>query len=166
MDKIHDKNKSKPLSPNDLRVSGGGKKTPMIEITNLSGMLDCENTLLMSDSTAGCFIMPNKLPLHLGGDGRHWQKALQTATLSLALSFFIAAPVCAADTPPVPTLDRVKAENTTFINSAHSTYTLTAITDPYADLPENAIKVNISDKEYYYTPNAGDDTNALKTIEQ
>ena len=79
MDKIHDENKSKPLSPNDLRVSGG-KNTPMIEITNLSGMLDCENTLLMSDSTAGRFRMTKNTegrgetteftliipPLHLG----------------------------------------------------------------------------------------------------
>ncbi len=29
MDKIHDKNKSKPLSPNDLQVSGGGVKIPL-----------------------------------------------------------------------------------------------------------------------------------------
>ena len=41
---------------------GGGKKTPMIEIANLSGMPDCENTLLMSDSTAERFRMTNKLP--------------------------------------------------------------------------------------------------------
>ena len=123
--------------------------------------------------------MTNKLPRHLGeglktnynlktktegrGEGRHWQKALQTATLSLALSFFIAAPVCAADTPPVPTLDRVKAENTTFINSAHSTYTLTELTaDETA--PEGSITVNIADKTYYYTPNAGDNTNTLQLL--
>ena len=34
---------------------GGGKKTPIIGITTISGMLYCENTLLMSDSTAGRF---------------------------------------------------------------------------------------------------------------
>ena len=34
----------------------------MIEIANLSGMPDCENTLLMSDSTAERFRMTNKLP--------------------------------------------------------------------------------------------------------
>ena len=162
----------------------------MIEIANLPGMPDSENTPLMSDSTAGYFRMTNKLPRPLGegwgegwqnnsnptsktegrGEGRHWQKTLQTATLSLALSFFIAAPVMAADTPPVPTLDRVKAENTTFINSAHSTYTLKEIItynpyDPdYVEIPENAIIVNIGDKEYYYTPNEGDDTKTLQLV--
>ena len=82
MDKIYNKNKSKPLFPNDLRVSEGGKKTPMIEITNISGMPDCENTLLMSDSAAGRFRMTkntegrgeakeftlNSLPLPLGAN--------------------------------------------------------------------------------------------------
>ena len=29
MDKIYNKNKSKPLSPNDLRVSRGGVKRPL-----------------------------------------------------------------------------------------------------------------------------------------
>ena len=37
----------------------------MIEIANLSGMPDCENTLLMSDSTAGCFKTTTKC--HPGG---------------------------------------------------------------------------------------------------
>ena len=61
MDKIYNKNKSKPLSPNDLRVSEGGKKAPLIEIANISGMPDCENTLLVSDSTAGRFRMTKKV---------------------------------------------------------------------------------------------------------
>ena len=98
-----------------------------------------------------------------GGEGKHWQKALQTAALSLALSFFIAAPVCAADTPPVPTLDRVKEENTTFIDSAHLTYTLTEITDD-TTVAEGSITVNIGDKEYYYTPNKGDNINTLQLL--
>ena len=42
----------------------------MVEIANLSGMLDCENASLMSDSTAGCFKTTTKC--HPGGftDGR------------------------------------------------------------------------------------------------
>ena len=80
MDKIYNKNKSKPLSPNDLRVSGGGgKKTPLIEIANISGMLDCENASLMSDSTAGRFRMTNKLPRHLG-EGLKTNYNLKTKT--------------------------------------------------------------------------------------
>ena len=41
----------------------------MIEIANLSGMPDCENTLLMSDSTAGCFSMTKNTE----GRGEGWQ---------------------------------------------------------------------------------------------
>ena len=36
------------------------------------------------------------------GEGWHWQKALKTAALTLAMSFFIAAPAMANNTPPVP----------------------------------------------------------------
>ena len=55
MDKIYNKNKSK-----------GGKKTPLIGITTISGMPDYENALLMSDSTAGCLRITNKLPRLIG----------------------------------------------------------------------------------------------------
>ena len=141
---------------------------------------DSEHTRLVDESHAGRFRMTkntegrgeakeftlNILPLPLGegwGEGKHWQKTLQTATLSLALSFFIAAPVCAADTPPVPTLDRVKAENKNFINSSHPTYTLTELTaDETAT--EGSITVKIGDKTYYYTPNEGDNTNTLQLL--
>ena len=55
-----------------------------------------------------------------------------------------------ADTP-TPTLDRVKAQQSAFLNTDYSTYNLTEIT---ADVtaPEGAITVNIGGKEYFYTP--------------
>ena len=67
MCRSYNKNRLKPLSPNDFRVSGGGgKKTPLIGITTISGMPDYENALLMSDSTAGCLRITNKLPRLIG----------------------------------------------------------------------------------------------------
>ena len=131
----------------------------MIEITNISGMLDCENASFMSDSTAERFRMTKNTDVR--GEGRHWQKALHTAALSLALSFFIAAPVMAQ--APTPTLDRVKEENTNFINSTHLTYELKELTaDETAT--EGSITVKIGDKTYYYTPNEGDNTNTLQIL--
>ena len=62
---------------------------------------------------------------------------------------------------PVPTLDRVKSENTTFINSAHSTYELTELTDD-ATAPDGAITVKIGDTSYYYTPS--ENTDVLKSL--
>lgn len=53
MCRSYNKNRLKPLSPNDFRVSGGGKKTPLIGITNISGMPDYENALLVDESTTG-----------------------------------------------------------------------------------------------------------------
>ena len=52
---------------------------------------------------------------------------------------------------PIPTLDRVKTEQSAFLNTDHSTYSLTEVT---ADVtaPEGAITVNIGGKEYFYTP--------------
>ena len=51
----------------------------------------------------------------------------------------------------VTTLDRVKAEETAFLNTNSQTYTLREIT---ADVtaPEGAVMVKVGDKEYYYTP--------------
>ena len=66
---------------------------------------------------------------------------------------------------PVPTLDRVKSENTTFVNSAHSTYELTEITDD-TTVPDGSVTVKIGDKSYYYTPNSGDDTTILKLLSE
>ena len=96
--------------------------------------------------------MTEKSPLSLGegwGEGWHWQKALKTVALTLALSFFIAAPAMAAD--PVFTLDNIKEQNTAFINSQHAAYALTAL-GADEDVPEGAVLLNIGDKTYYYTP--------------
>ena len=76
-------------------------------------------------------------------------KLAQTAALTLALSFFIAAPAMAQD--PVFTLDNIKEQNTAFINSQHATYTLTAL-GADEDVPEGAVSLNIGDKTYYYNP--------------
>ena len=86
-------------------------------------------------------------------------KSLKTAALSLALTLCIAAPVMAE--VPVPTLDRVKSEQTTFLNSAHSSYALTELTDGTA-APEGSITVKIAEKTYYYTPS--ENTEVLKTL--
>ena len=86
-------------------------------------------------------------------------KSLKTAVMSLALTLCIAAPVMAE--VPVPTLDRVKSEQTTFLDSAHSSYALTELTDGTA-APEGSITVKIADKTYYYTPS--ENTEVLKTL--
>ena len=86
-------------------------------------------------------------------------KSLKTAALSLALTLCIAAPVMAE--VPVPTLDRVKSEQTTFLDSAHSSYALTELTD-WTAAPEGSITVKIADKTYYYTPS--ENTEVLKTL--
>ena len=91
--------------------------------------------------------MTEKSPLSLGegwGEGWHWQKALKTAALTLALSFFIAAP--AMTQAPVPTLDNLHNHSITMPDSSEvypeSAYTLTEIenADP-EDLPLNAITI-------------------------
>ena len=86
-------------------------------------------------------------------------KSLKTAALSLALTLCIASPVMAE--VPVPTLDRVKLEQTTFLDSAHSSYSLTELTDGTA-VPEGSITVKIAEKTYYYTPS--ENTEVLKTL--
>ena len=52
---------------------------------------------------------------------------------------------------PVPTLDKVKTEQSAFLSTDYSTNNLTEIT---ADVtaPDGAITVNIGGKEYFYTP--------------
>ena len=55
---------------------------------------DSEYTQSLQTRNNGRFRMTEKFPLSLGegwGEGWHWQKALKTAALTLALSLFIAA---------------------------------------------------------------------------
>ena len=66
-----------------------------------------------------------------------------------------------ADNVPVPTLDAVKAQQTTFLDETHSPYTLTALgADETA--PENTITVKIGDTSYYYTPT--DNSKVLQSL--
>ena len=94
------------------------------------------------------------------GEGWHWQKTLKTAALTLALSFFIAAPAMAADTPPVPA--SAQTDN--------SAYTLTKVEQPgtnvitkyeWSDTENKYLpvyyQVNLNKTEYGYT-DAADDT--------
>ena len=95
------------------------------------------------------------------GEGWHWQKTLKTAALTLALSFFIAAPAMAQ--APVPTLDRLNQEGTTIPDTnppqvyPESAYTLTEIenADP-ENLPQNAITLyDKTEVIKYYDPQTG-----------
>ncbi len=82
-------------------------------------------------------------------------KLAQTAALTLALSFFIAAPAMAQD--PVPTLDRLNQEGVTMPDSSEvypeSAYTLTEIenADP-SNLPQNAITLYDKNDDGTVTP--------------
>ena len=80
--------------------------------------------------------------------------ALLTAVVISTIS-----PSYASD--PVLTLDNLKTQHTQYLESEHSTYTLTEMTDT---VPEGAITVKIEDKTYYYTPNEGDNVTLLKTL--
>ena len=62
---------------------------------------------------------------------------------------------------PVPTLDRVKAEQSTFLKDTHQSYVLTELTGD-ATAPDGAITVNINDKTYYYTPS--DNAEVLQSL--
>ena len=75
---------------------------------------------------------------------------LNTKILTAAFVLSVIAMPALADVP-VPTLDRVKSEQSAFLDTDYSTYSLTEVT---ADVtaPEGAITVNIGGKEYFYTP--------------
>ena len=75
---------------------------------------------------------------------------LNTKMLTVAFVLSVIAMPALADVP-VPTLDRVKSEQSAFLDTDYSTYSLTEVT---ADVtaPEGAITVNIGGKEYFYTP--------------
>ena len=79
--------------------------------------------------------------------------------ISILLNFVLCAKSEAENSVPVQTLDKIKNEQTTYLNSNHSTYNLTEVTD---SAPENSITVKIGDKSYYYTPT--DNKEVLKTL--
>ena len=91
------------------------------------------------------------------------KRVIKSLCAAAFLGALIAYPQSSFAEVPVPTLDRVKTENTTFINSAHSSYTLTELTAD-TTAPEGSIIVNIGDKEYYYIPNEGDDIKTLQLV--
>ena len=132
---------------------GGGVKAPQSNMYKFAGCSfqsgnrsDSEHTHLVNESHVDRFRMT-------------LLRGTQTAAISLALTLCIASPVMAE--VPVPTLDRVKSEQTTFLDSAHSSYALTELTDGTA-APEGSITVKIADKTYYYTPS--ENTEVLKTL--
>ena len=91
------------------------------------------------------------------------KRVIKTFCAAAFLGALIISPQSSFAEVPVPTLDRVKEENKNFINSSHPTYTLTELkADETAT--EGSITVNIADKTYYYTPNAGDNTNTLQLL--
>ncbi len=75
---------------------------------------------------------------------------LNTKVLTAAFILSVIAMPALADVP-VPTLDRVKSEQSAFLDTDYSAYRLTEIT---ADVtaPDGAITINIAGKEYFYTP--------------
>ena len=75
---------------------------------------------------------------------------LNTKMLTAAFVLSVIAMPALADVP-TPTLDKVKTEQSAFLDTDYSTNNLTEIT---ADVtaPEGAITVNIGGKEYFYTP--------------
>ena len=96
------------------------------------------------------------------------KKAIQTATIFAFMMFTptVAMAAGASSDPAellVPTLDRVKLEQTTYVNGSHANYTLSEITDDVS-APDGSVTVKIGDKSYYYTPNVGDDTTILKLL--
>ena len=80
--------------------------------------------------------------------------AIKTAALSLALTLCITLPSY-AEKPPVPTLDRVKTQQTAYLETAHPVYELEKITDT---VPDGAITVKIGNTTYYYTPQDANST--------
>ena len=95
-------------------------------------------------------------------------KLAQTATLTLAMSFFITSPAIAQQVPPVPTLDKLNKDGVTIPDSdpeqvyPESAYKLTPIenADP-ENLPQNAITLyDKTEVIKYYDPQTGQEVAA------
>ena len=61
----------------------------------------------------------------------------------------------------MPTLDRVKTEQSTFLKGTHQSYVLTELTGDET-APDGSITVKIGDTSYYYTPS--DNTEVLQSL--
>ena len=144
---------------------------------------DSEHTQSLQTRNNGRFRMTENLFTLSGGRGQgegwYWQKALKTATLTLAMSFFITSPAIAQQVP-VPTLDNL--HNKDIINNPatqekdeqgnpiegtgtvypESAYKLTPIenADP-ENLPQNAITLyDKTEVIKYYDPQTGQEVAA------
>ena len=84
--------------------------------------------------------------------------AIKTATLSLALTLCLTSPSY-AEKPPIPTLDRVKTQQTAYLETTHPVYDLETVADT---VPDGAITVKIGNTSYYYTP--AEPNSALKLL--
>ena len=78
--------------------------------------------------------------------------------IALTATTFLSAPAVAASL--TPTLDSLKSEAGSVLPTIAETYNLTELS---GDLPEGAVKVEIGDKGYYFTPN-GDHAGLLITL--
>ncbi len=123
---------------------------------------DSEHTQSSQTCNNGRFRMTENLLTLSGGRGQgegwYWQKALKTATLTLAMSFFITSPAIAQQVP-VPTLDKLNKDGVTIPDSdpeqvyPESAYKLTPIenADP-ENLPQNAITLYDKNDDGTVTP--------------
>ena len=78
--------------------------------------------------------------------------------IALTATTFLSAPAMAVSL--TPTLDALKTEAGSVLPSVTETYTLTELT---GELPAGAVKVEIGDKDYYFTP-SGEYTGLLTTL--
>ena len=111
-------------------------------------MSDSEHTQSSQTNNVGWAYLPNIT------------KLAQTAALTLALSFFIAAPAMAADTPPVPA--PAQTDNSAYILTKVEQPGINVITKYEWSDTENKLvpqyyQVNINKTEYGY-PDVADDT--------
>ncbi len=78
--------------------------------------------------------------------------------IALTVTTFLSAPAIAVSL--TPTLDALKSEAGTVLPSINQTYELSELS---GDLPAGAVKVEIGDKDYYFTP-SGDHAGLLTTL--
>ena len=86
---------------------------------------------------------------------------MKTTVCALLTALVISSIIPSYAAEPVMTLDNLKTQHTQYLESGHSTYTLTEVSDT---VPDGAITVKIEDKTYYYTPKEGDNVTLLKTL--